>query len=812
MLHTHCLRAAILSSLAIMASCGGGRDDLPTPNRDGASTGRFSAEVIRTERGVPHIFADDFAGFGYGYGYVHAEDNLCVLAEDLLTIRGERARFLGRDGTYTLEANGATADNVTSDFFWKHVLGPDEIARIAADSDAEAIAATEGFVAGYNRYVRELRAGEHPGRHATCAGTEWIGPITIDDMYRRYFRLAVLASSSVFVNEVANAAPPGLNNLPLPVDAERVAQLDPRDFPLGEGLKIGSNMYGLGREVTSDGSTMLFGNPHFPWKGTERLYLAHGILPDVNIMGVGLYGVPAALIGFTDQFAWSHTVSTAYRFSFYELTLNPLNPTQYIYEGEIRDLQASEVVVEILEADGSTSTETRTLYKSQFGPMLELQVSGVPVLEWSPLKAYTLRDANAENTRLMNQFFGWNQAKSLDEFKRLHGEILGVPWVNTVAAGPDQPVYYGDVTVVPNVPDSKVQTCSAQPLALALGALMPGLPLLDGSRAACEWDTDPDAPAPGIFGPANLPKQEREDWVHNCNDSYWLTNPEDPITGFAAIIGDEETARTLRTRLCIKMVQDRLAGADGLDGDRFSYDQLQEVVLNSRVHSAELALDQVLNTYCALPLLIGSAGPVNPAAACSVLANWDRRNNLDSAGGHIWREFWRNVGSPLPLGPDLTWLSPFSAADPVNTPNTLNVLNPLTQQAFADAISAVEASPFDLDTAMGEIQRSGVNGDIPIFGGESFTGSFTIASSAPLSEAGYPVDYGNSYIQAVKFGPQPGEFKAEAFVTYSQSTDPASPYFSDYTEAYSGKDWLRLRYTEEQVRSAPNPVRYLLSE
>ena len=125
-------------------------------------------------------------------------------------------------------------------------------------------------------------------------------------------------------------------------------------------------------------------------------------------MGVGLYGVPAALIGFTDQFAWSHTVSTAYRFTFYELTLNPLDPTQYIYEGEIRDMDAREISVEILEDDGSVSTETRTLYTSQFGPMLELQVSGVPVLEWSPAKAYTLRDANAENNRLMNQFFRWN--------------------------------------------------------------------------------------------------------------------------------------------------------------------------------------------------------------------------------------------------------------------------------------------------------------------------------------------------------------------------------------------------------------------
>lgn len=805
-----------LALLALLTACQGGRDTASAPADEPnapTGTGEFQAEVIRTELGVPHIFADDFKGFGYGYGYAHTEDNLCVLAEDLMTIRGERARYFGRDGAYTIEANGATTNNVDSDFFWKHVATEDAIAPIGQNSDPEALAATQGFVAGYNRYVRELRAGQHPGRHASCADAEWIGPITMDDMFRRYFRLVVLASSSVFGEGIGSAQPPSLSNPPLAANPEALATIDKADFPLANGLPIGSNMYGIGPEASANGSPMLFGNPHFPWIGTERLYLAHGILPDTNIMGVGLYGVPAALIGFTDQFAWSHTVSTAYRFTFYELTLNPADPTQYLYDNGFREMQANEVSVDILESDGSLSTETRTLYRSHYGPMIEYQVSGVPVLEWSNAKAYTLRDANAENHRLMNQFFRWNRAKSLTEFKELHGSVLGVPWVNTVAAGPGQPVYYGDVTVVPNVPDSKITSCQAIPLHQAFQQLVPGLPVLDGSRAACEWDTDPDAPAPGIFGPANLPTLERDDWVHNCNDSYWLTNPAEPVTGYAAIIGDEETPRTLRTRLCMRQVIERLDGSDGLEGNTFTYEQLKEVVLGSRVYSAELALDDVVGAYCTLGTVIGSGGPVDATEACSILGNWEQRNNRDSIGGHIWREFWRNVGNLLPAGPVSTqWLTPFSASDAVNTPNTLNLLDPTIEQAFADAISTVQSSPFALDQPMGEIQFSGVNGDIPIFGGEGWEGSFTIAHSAGLDDDGYRVTYGNSYIQAVTWDPDTSEPHAEAFVTYSQSTDPASPYFNDYTQAYANKDWLKLRYREEEVRSSPVQVRYLLQE
>ncbi len=806
-----------LLSCLILAACGGADRGVSQPPGgtpqlpDGAT---YTAEVVRTEYGIPHITADDFGSFGYGYGYVHTEDNLCVLAEDLMTIRGERARHFGRDGQHVIIPNGSVASNVDSDFFWKFMATDAAIAPIRDNADPEAVAATRGFVAGYNRYLRELRAGLHPGRHASCRDAQWIGPISEDDMYRRYYRLALIASSSVFVSGIAGATPPGPDNLPLIQAApEQIAALDPADFPLADGLDIGSNMYALGPDATADGSSMLFGNPHFPWSGTERLYLAHGILPGVEIMGASLYGVPAALIGFNRHFAWSHTVSTAYRFSFYELSLNPANPTQYLYDGAFRDMEAVELAVDILEEDGSLSSESRTLYRSHFGPMIEYQVSGVPVLEWSTAKAYTLRDANAENDRLMNQFFRWNRAQSLAEFIELHGSVLGVPWVNTVATGPGQDAYYGDVTVVPNVPDSKISTCQAVPLHEAFQQLVPGLPVLDGSRSACEWDTDEDAPAPGIFGPANLPKLSRSDWVHNCNDSYWLTHPDEPLTGYAAIIGDEDSARSLRTRLCMLQVMRRLDGSDGLPGTKFSYQQLKDIVLDSQVYSAQLERDNILGAYCPFGTILGNNGPVDITQACTVLQAWDMKNNLDSVGGHIWREFIRRFGNDLQtVSIESRWTTPFSVSDPVNTPRDLNPLDPFVESAFADAVQAVLDSPFDLDTPMGQIQRSGVHDPIPVFGGEGFEGSFTIANSGRLGDAGYKVRFGNSYIQAVTWDPATGTPHAEGFITYSQSTDPASPYFQDLTQAYSNKQWVPLRFSAQEIAGSPVQVRYALSE
>ncbi|MFV8570625.1 penicillin acylase family protein [Marinobacter sp.] len=783
-------------------------DDAP-PETDG-----YSAKITRTSYGIPHIEAADFASMGYGYGYVQAEDNLCLLAEDTLTVRGLRARYLGGDGSYTIPSNGAETSNVDADFFWRSVISEEALESLKNESDPEVLEASQGFVDGYNRYLEEIRVGEHPGRHDDCRSTDWLLPITLDDMFRRYFRLAILASSSVFVEGIANAQPPApgapsVSDL-TEADVEKIIETHSGSlqFPMSRELPIGSNMYAFSEGATRDGGSLLFGNPHFPWEKTERLYLAHLKVGDkAEIMGAALYGLPAVLIGFNEHFAWSHTVSTAYRFTFYELTLNPADSTQYLHDGEFVDMTSTDITVEILQPDESITEETRTLYHSQYGPMLEYEVSGVPVLSWTPSKAYTLRDANAENNRMLNQFFRWNQASSFDEFVDLHASVLGVPWVNTIATGPGQPAYYGDLTVVPHVTDQQALNCSSS-ISPAFALLAPGLPVLDGSRPDCAWGTDSDAPAEGVFGPENLPSLVRDDWVHNCNDSYWLTNPEAPLTGYASIIGDEETARTLRTRLCIKQVEERLDGSDGRGGTTgFDMNNLQDIVLNSAVMSERLARETVLSSYCSSEAAAGSGLPDETRVeACKALKEWDGRYNLDSTGGHIWREFWRRI-NVLPVDTGSKWAVPFLSTDPVNTPYQFNPANPASMKAFEDAVKAIEGSGVSFDAKLRDVQYSGIHeGDrIPVFGGESFEGAFTIAATKGVGLAdgeGYPVTYGNSYIQTVSWR-EDGTPLAEGFITYSQSTDPASPYYRDMTESYSEKQWVRFPYTDEDISADP---------
>ncbi len=149
---------------------------------------------------------------------------------------------------------------------------------------------------------------------------------------------------------------------------------------------------------------------------------------------------------------------------------------------------------------------------------------------------------------------------------------------------------------------------------------------------------------------------------------------------------------------------------------------------------------------------------------------------------------------------------PFDDNDPVNTPNTLNTSNSSVQKALSDAQATVANSGIGFNTPLGQTQYSAVNtasggANIPIFGAEADPmGSFTAAYSNGLTKTGYPIDFGNSYIQTVTW--DNGGVHAEGFITYSESTDPANPHYSDFTQAYSQKQWYRFPFHAAEVQAA----------
>jgi acyl-homoserine-lactone acylase len=634
-----------------------------------------------------------------------------------------------------------------------------------------------------------------------------VKPITEMDAYRRFYQLALLASQTIAIDGIAGEKTPGGESSPMSTDQTA------KGLEANLKLPIGSNAVALGSQATANGKGMMLGNPHFPWDGPERFYQAHLMIPgQVNVSGGSLYGVPLINIGHTDNLAWSHTVSTAWRFTPFEETINPAKPTQYLYDGQWKDMKEDHVTVQELK-DGVLQPVTRTLYSTIHGPVFD-DLAGIP-LPWTPVTAFSMGDVNAANFRYLNHFFFVNQAQSVQQLHEIETKYEGIPWVNTIAADSAGKAYYADIGAIPNVTNDKAHQCDTPLGAATFQAL--GLPVLNGATSMCEWGNDDDAVAPGIFGVSHLPWMIRDDYVTNSNDSYWLSNPNHPLEGFSRIIGDERTPRSLRTRIGLIMVQQRLADTDGLDGNRFTRQQLQDMVFSDRQYAGELWRDQLVQLCESAPggHLMGSNGPVDVSGACQPLADWDLHENLDSRGAILFRRFVTHafdnpagIANP-PTGDLSVFSTPFDPANPVNTPSGLNIASPRVQQSLADAVSDLDGAGIPYDAPLGDYQYE-MRGDekIPIHGGpgdpngqfNAINVSWSDGSDGPAGFTNVP--HGSSFVMVTSFnGGCPDD---RSILTYSESENPNSPYFADQTRMFSKKQWVDPPFCADEVNNNPD--------
>jgi acyl-homoserine-lactone acylase len=796
---------------------------LPAGASAGAQANGHSAKISTTRYGVPHVRADGWEDLGFGYAYAFARDNICTIADSYVTVSGERSRYFGPDESWRFSGNGAVLNNLDSDFFYTKInqsgIVEDLLGRDPPEGPLPPVRKlVAGYVAGYNHYLDETGVANLPDER--CRGAEWVRPIEPIDVYRRFHQLGSLASSGVAIDGIAQAEPA----VSPPVARERQQQaLD--SVVSGEAedffpIDSGSNAYGLGAEATRTGKGMVLGNPHFPWDGAERLYQAHLKIPGkLDVSGASLHGVPLILIGHTRGLAWSHTVASAWRFTPFELTLDPTDPHRYIVDDESRAMEATTVTVKARTDGGGLEDRTRTLYDTEYGPMLT-SLLGLPLFPWTPTRAYALGDVNYENFRYLNHFLLTNRAKSVRRYDEIGREVQGIPWVNSVAADRHGEAYYSMDGAIPNVTDADASAPWPGGCAGSLGvATFPatGIAVLDGAHSECKWDTDPDAVAPGLIGPDRIPRLFRSDYVHNGNDSHWVSNPHEPLTGFERIIGDEETERSLRTRIGLRMVEERIAGSDGLPREGFSLKLLQEVALGNRQFAGELWRDELVAFCEANPSATGSSGPVDVSGACPVLAAWDVRDDLDSSGAILFRRFVQNllgnfqfvpsgVSSGMYAGSNVIWDEQFSASEPISTPNGLNTQNPQVEQALADAVSDLEGAGIPLDAGLLGYQYETRGGEqIPIHGGPGTVGVFNAINVGWNPDSGYPnVPHGTSFIAAMAFRRHGCPARSRTFVTYGQTEDQDSPHAADYTRAFSEKDWNRVPFCGREIKRDPS--------
>ncbi|HMV47419.1 MAG TPA: penicillin acylase family protein, partial [Blastocatellia bacterium] len=100
------------------------------------SQSQYSVEIRRTSHGIPHITAKDYGSLGFGEGYAFAQDHLCSLADQVIKVRGERAKYFGA---------GENNRHLNSDLTFRAFGLYDQVREMLKTMDADQRAMVEGY-------------------------------------------------------------------------------------------------------------------------------------------------------------------------------------------------------------------------------------------------------------------------------------------------------------------------------------------------------------------------------------------------------------------------------------------------------------------------------------------------------------------------------------------------------------------------------------------------------------------------------------------------------------------------------------------
>ncbi|MGU3575180.1 penicillin acylase family protein [Brucellaceae bacterium C25G] len=351
-------------------------------------------EIIRDSWGVPHVYADTPYGVYAGFGYSVATDRLFQMEMSKHSSLGTVSEVLGSEKLgYDI---GTRAD-------FDHV---DIKAQIEALPD-EQRDILRGYAAGYNKRVAEVLADRENllPKEFSDFGME---PTTWSDFDVAMIYVVTMAGRfSHYSSELDNAKvlaklekehgkekaailfdqmywledPTAPTTVPRTVDTQKKTQLQnwfdgsrfssllEKKVPGGdEARPRASNLWILGPNKTSDGSTILMNGPQFGNFNPSYVYSIglHG--GGFNLTGSTPFAVPNILFGTNGEIAWGATAGPLDVNDYYQLKLNPENPQQYWKNDKWQDMH---VRSENFKVKGQPDVKT-DVYESDYGVVSQI--------------------------------------------------------------------------------------------------------------------------------------------------------------------------------------------------------------------------------------------------------------------------------------------------------------------------------------------------------------------------------------------------------------------------------------------------------
>ena len=335
-------------------------------------------EIIRDERGIPHIYGTNVDDILFAQGYVHAQDRFWQLEFWSHLSTGRLASLIGEPGV--------GADLLFRTFGFNRVALA-EYESLPPEFKQDLISYTNGI----NAYIDSRDQNKLSLEHFIL---QFLNPDYVVDRYEPHYPLAWAKMMAYDLNgnfeqELRNSkthntlsseiidllTPPYPEEHPYIVEewagkgsfATLQKQSNIQQFSQSIFIKyvtkdlqtnqaLGSNSWAISGEHTDTGLPLLANDPHLSVQ-LPSIWYENGLhcYPknrdcNLDVIGFSFAGSPYVVIGHNSDIAWGFTNMGPDVQDLFIEKINPSNPNQYEVDGEWRDVDR---VTEIIEVAGS---------------------------------------------------------------------------------------------------------------------------------------------------------------------------------------------------------------------------------------------------------------------------------------------------------------------------------------------------------------------------------------------------------------------------------------------------------------------------
>ncbi len=389
--------------------------------------------VVFDAYGVPHIYAKNAQDAYYAFGYVHAQDRLFQMVMIRRVVEGRLAEILGKGLVKTDKYMRVLTLNKIAERSAKHFMKEaDEPVKQEVQAYVDGINA---FIKGHTLPIEFTLIGFKPEKFTVrdvfgimeYMSLTFTSALKEDPLvYRIYQKYGNAYLKDLGVDSAS------LAHMLSPEKAAQLAKIFKQVQSLQSLVPIpiweGSNNWVVSKDHSKSGKVLLANDTHIKYSQPAVWYEAYIQYPGFNLYGYYLAGVPFALVGHNNHYAWGLTIFPFDNMDMYAEQQNPENPNQYLHDGKWLNYRVDHQIIKVKGEKDIPFDIRFTVHGPLLNPVYGNITDNpkVPVsLWWAPMYL---------NTTAMEALYQMNNATDMESFRK------GVALIDIVGLN----VNYGD--------------------------------------------------------------------------------------------------------------------------------------------------------------------------------------------------------------------------------------------------------------------------------------------------------------------------------------------------------------------------------